>query len=238
MICFLTSRIDIPGQWKLNTVNCFTDELKKCFPVHCKALHICSDPDNWNKMDFYASAIKSCFESSGFVFDSYYTLDSRNESHAKELIRSSDLLILAGGHVPTQNRFFRKLGLRELIEYYNGIIIGISAGSMNSADIVYSMPEEQGEAADPDYIRFLTGLGLTKTMLVPHYSDIKDEMLDGLRLFDDIACPDSIGKKFYAIPDGSYLYIKDGKEEIRGEAYLIKDGIITRISNTGDIVPL
>ena len=42
---------------------------------------------------------------------------------------------------------------------------------MNSADIVYSQPEEEGEAVDPAYQRFLTGLNLTKTNLLPHYQE-------------------------------------------------------------------
>ena len=34
------------------------------------------------------------------------------------------------------------------------------------------------------------------------------------------------------------LYIKDGVEELRGEAYLIKDGAISQISLNGDIILL
>ena len=147
-------------------------------------------------------------------------------------------MILGGGHVPTQNRFFHEIGLRELMKEYEGIVVGISAGSMNSADLVYAQPEEEGEAVDPSYRRFLTGLGLTKTMLLPHYQEVKDDVLDGMRLFADITCPDSIGKCFYTIPDGSYLFIENGHEELRGEAYRISDGMISQISSENDVVPL
>ena len=64
------------------------------------------------------------------------------------------------------------------------MIFGISAGSMNSAEEVYAQPELDGESLDPDYKRFITGLGLTKTKLIPHYQDIKDRFLDGKRLFE------------------------------------------------------
>ena len=224
MVCFLTSRTDVPDTWELNPANQFLDELKRRFPERCRALHVCSDPDGWDKMDFYAAVIRGSFESAGFRFESYLTLDGRNEGQAAELVRGSDLIILSGGHVPTQNRFFRKIGLRGLMKDFDGIVIGISAGSMNSADIVYSQPEEEGEAVDPAYQRFLTGLGLTKTMLLPHYQAIKDDVLDGLKVFEDIACPDSVGRTFYAICDGSYLFVESGREEIRGEVYMIKDG--------------
>jgi dipeptidase E len=121
-------------------------------------------------------------------------------------------MILSGGHVPTQNRFFEKIRLRDLLKSCEGVVLGISAGSMNSADEVYAQPEEEGEAVDPAYRRFLPGLGLTKTNLLPHYQENKDDVLDGRRIYADIACPDSMGRTFYAIPDGSYLLIDAGKE--------------------------
>ena len=238
MICFLTSRIDAPETGELNPANHFIDELRIRFPDRCRALDICSNPDGWDRTDFYASLTKKMFEEAGFSFERFFTLDSRNEKRAENLVRGSNLLILSGGHVPTQNLFFKKIRLRELLKGYSGVIIGISAGSMNSADVVYSQPEEEGEAVDPAYRRFLTGLNLTKTNLLPHYQENKDDILDGLRIYDDIACPDSMGKSFFAIPDGSYLFINDGKEELRGEAYMVKDGIISRISYPGDVVSI
>ena len=238
MICFLTGRIDSPDTGKLNSANRFPDELRTHFPDPCRALDIASDPENHDRTEYYANLTKKIFEDAGFAFESFDILDSRNEKHAAELVRKSNLLILSGGHVPTQNRFFEKIRLRELMRSYDGIVIGISAGSMNSADEVYEQPEEEGEAADPAYHRFLTGLGLTKTNLLPHYQEIRNDVLDGLRIFEEIACPDSMGKTFYAIPDGSYLYIDDHHEELRGEAYMIRDGVITQVSYIGNIIPL
>ena len=109
---------------------------------------------------------------------------------------------------------------------------------MNSAEIVYAQPEREGEAADPAYQRFLPGLGLTKTMLLPHYQENKDDILDGQRVYEDIAFSDSYGRVIYAIPDGSYLLIKNGKEELRGEAYRISEGKMSQISRINDIIIL
>ena len=238
MVCFLTSRMDDPDTGEMNSANRFADELRMRFPNPCRALDICSDPDGWDKTDFYASLTKEMFEKAGLPFESFCTLDSRNEKWAAELVRESNLLILSGGHVPTQNRFFHKIHLHDILKTFEGIVIGISAGSMNSAREVYSQPEEEGEAIDPEYKRFLTGLNLTNTNLLPHYQAVRDAVLDGLRVFEDIACPDSKGKTFYAIPDGSYLYKDEYTEELRGEAYRIRDGIISRISSEGEVFPL
>ena len=114
------------------------------------------------------------------------------------------------------------------------MIVGISAGSMNAADIVYAQPEEAGEAVDPAYERFLPGRGLTKVNLLPHYDRVRDDILDGLRLFEDVTYPDSQGRTFYAIPDGSYLFLDKGRAELRGEAYRIRDGRIERICRNGE----
>ena len=237
MICLLTSRTDHPDTEELNPANGFLEELRRYLPASCRAVNICSDPDSWEITDFYAGLTRAYFEKAGFRFASFRTLDSRNVRQAARLVHRADLLILSGGHVPTQNRFFRKIGLRRLLKGYDGLVVGISAGSMNSAEIVYAQPEEEGEAIDPAYQRFLPGLGLTKTMLIPHYQEIKDDELDGLAVFADIACPDSMGRTFYAIPDGTYLFVSPDREELRGEAYRIRDGRMTQISAEGEVVP-
>ena len=38
----------------------------------------------------------------------------------------------------------------------------------------------------------------------------------------------SAGRTFYALPDGSYVVLQDGRTEIAGEAYVIRDGSLTR----------
>lgn len=236
MICFLTSQVNPEGTGALNPANGFIDELRRCLPGPFRVLDICSHPDAWEITDFYAGLTRGYFEDAGFAIQRYVTLDSRNEENAATLIQSSDLIILGGGHVPTQNRFFQRIGLRELLMDYDGVIVGISAGSMNAADVVYAQPEETGEAVDPAYERFLPGLGLTKVNLLPHYDRVRDDILDGLRLFEDVTYPDSQGRAFYAIPDGSYLFIVSGRTELRGEGYRIRDGRIRQISREGQTV--
>ena len=149
-----------------------------------------------------------------------------------------NVIILSGGHVPTQNTFFQKIGLKDKLNNYDGIVIGISAGTMNCADIVYAHPELDGEAIDSKYQRFIPGLGLTKRMILPHYQMIKDDMLDNLRVFEDIAYPDSIGREFYALNDGSYILSENGIETLYGEAYRIKDGDISLICRNNETLIL
>ena len=240
MICFLTSRTDPPGSdhLRLNPANGFIEELRRRFPSPCRALYICSDPDDREKTDLYSDAVRESFENSGFRFRRFSTLDGRNAAQAAELVRDANLLILSGGHVPTQNRFFRAVGLKDLLRGFDGVLVGRSAGSMNCAETVYAHPEREGEAVDPDYRRFLPGLGLTRISILPHYQELKEEVLDGLRVMEDIAYPDSAGRRFCLFVDGTYLLLEDGKEKLFGEAYLLADGRMTGISGVGTSVLL
>lgn len=236
MKCFLSS--SPYAEDSVNQANGFCEKLKAAVPAECSALFVASDPDGFERTDYYAACMKTCFENSGFSFHSVQTLDHRNHLEAAQLVRRADLIILAGGHVPTQNNFFNEINLKLLLKDFQGTILGISAGTMNSAKTVYAHPEREGEAVDPAFQKFLPGLGLTKIMVLPHYQVIKDDMLDGLRVFEDIAYPDSMGRKFYALVDGSYILSSNGRETLYGEAYLIENGELTQISAESDVLQL
>jgi len=63
-------------------------------------------------------------------------------------------------------------------------------------------------------------------------------MLDGRRLYEDITYADSVGHPFYALVDGRYIFVENGRAEIFGEAYLILDGRIHMICCEGGHKPL
>lgn len=218
----------------LNGDNQFVKRIGESLSNVKSALFITSDPDDINFTEGFALSVRETMKITGIIFDEYNVLDNRNCAQAATLINNSGFIILAGGHVPTQNKFFQKIKLRELMSQYKGVVLGISAGTMNSADVVYAQPELEGESIDPTYQKFISGLNLTKCMILPHYQETKNQILDGKRLFEEITYPDSYGRKFYAIPDGSYLYSKDGVEKICGEAYLIQDGRCTQICAAGE----
>ena len=228
MTLFLTSSFCLRETVGIDPTAGFLDELKKRLPDPCRLLFICSKEDDPDVTDLYAASTADCFKREGFVFSSFRILDGRNADRAEELVADSDLIILSGGHVPTQNAFFTKIGLREILQSITAAqktVIGISAGTMNCADSVYAMPELEGESLDPAYERFIPGLGLTDINVIPHYNQIQDEELDGRRVMEDIAYPDSFGRAFLVLVDGSYVLIEEGKApEIRGTAWRLKDG--------------
>lgn len=237
MIAFLTSSpcVYLAPRAILNPENGFLDNLRQCLPEHPQCLFICSSPDDPSFTDRVAAEMADAFAEADIEFAGCSTLDRRNQEDAQLLIWQSDFIILSGGHVPTQNEFFQEIGLRELLENYQGVVLGISAGTMNSAERVYAQPEEAGES-DPEFQRFLPGLGITDVNVLPHYQQVKDYELDGLRLFEDITYADSMGECFFAFVDGTYLLVEDGQTTLFGEAYRIQDGVCEQISETGDVL--
>ena len=235
MIAYLTSHIGgsykkdgkrIPTQ--LSVENGLLDSLQEHWKSNSNVLIISADADAIEINDSILNTFAEAFPISGLSINRIIMCDKRNEDIVST-IADYDVIILAGGHVPTQNRFFHKIQLKNHIKDFNGILIGISAGTMNCAEIVYAQPELQGESIDKEYRRFLHGLGITELMILPHYQEIKDEMLDGKRLLEDITYPDSYGKEFYALVDGSYIIIENDSATLFGEAYLIKNANIKKI---------
>lgn len=213
--------------------NGFLERLKSIWVQNARVLIVCGDPKDYRKNDKLCDDLKESFLMSGLSVSYIDKCDDRNRADVADL-KNIDVIILTGGHVPTQNKFFTELRLRERLSDYNGIIVAWSAGSMNCADIVYAGPEFEGEAIDPHYERWITGLGITDINIFPHFQRLKDDYLDGMRLIEDITFADSIGHEIVALNDGSYIMIDDEKTILYGEAYLIKDGQQTQICKNDD----
>ena len=239
MIVYLTSSPCIDGADRaiLNPQNDFLDRIRCDLPVNPRCLFVASSPDDRDATCEFGAAMFCAFAEAGIHFVSYHILDRHTAHQAAELITQSDLIILAGGHVPTQNAFFKEIGLAKLLEDFPGVIMGISAGSMNAASMVYMQPECPGESHH-SFRRFTPGLGLTHVNICPHYQKVFDMELDGKRLFEDITYRDSRGHTFYALPDGSYIYIDEDQTLLCGESYRIRNGILEKLTEDGDVLDL
>ena len=232
--CMLTSTMDLSDKDengnKISKVfdnkNEKLDTIKKYVKKYDNFLYVAATESEFEVNDFYAKVVFDSFDMT-LPFKNYQILDSRVKD-MESVIKNADLIYLSGGHVPTQNKFFNNINLRELIRNTNAFIIGVSAGSMNSADSVYGPPEYEEEVFDPSYQKFYKGLGLTHLNVFPHYDEIKDEMLAGKSTINDIVLPDSYDRDIYALNNGSYILIDDN-EYIYGEAYLMRDGKIKQI---------
>lgn len=216
----------------LDDKNQFVENLRKNWKENSRCLMISAFPSNYAAGDEMTSFFTWAFNHRKLTC----TIDLWDDRYGGFQLQDYDVIILGGGHVPTQNAFFERIQLREKMKDFDGLVIGISAGSMNAADIVYSQPEEAGEAIDPNYRRYMTGLNLTKTQMIPHYQMVKNYWLDGFRLYEDITYKESYGKEFVCLVDGSYIFIENNREWIYGESYLVKDGGLIPFSKENEII--
>lgn len=219
----------------LDAMNGFVEELAAHWQGRARCLIVAASPEEHAGNDQMAAFFAEALERSDLPCAGMDLWDDRTDDRD---LGTYDVILLGGGHVPTQNAFFRRIGLKEKLANFNGVIIGISAGTMNAAGQVYAQPELPGEATDPNYVRWLPGLGLTELNILPHYQMVRDNRLDGLRLYEDITYPDSVGHRFLALPDGSYVLVENGRATLYGEGYLIIDGQFMQICQTGESVVL
>ena len=240
MIAFLTSTLGdfyMMDEMKVGLVrkNGFIENLRRVWRDGARGLFITADPGDFSGNDRMRDEFLRAFSDEGLVFSCLDVCDGRGFDIN---VADYDVIILGGGHVPTQNDFFSRMDLHGKIKEFDGILLALSAGSMNSAKDVYAIPELEGEATDPEYNRWLVGLGVTECRILPHYQYFRDVYLDGLHVVSDIVMGDVGEGVVYALPDGSYIKIEDGEEMIFGEAHAIEANGINQICRDGESVKI
>lgn len=187
-------------------------------------LYISSTPDPSEKVSDWFQNTVGALQKANISFGSAIFVNGVNARFLKDLLPGTDVVFLSGGHLPTQNSFFRDIGLRDLLKSFDGIIVAQSAGSMNCAETVYVCPEVPGESTDSAFQRFRPGLGLTDISIIPHYNDNHNFVLDGKRFYEDIIAPDTYKKPLYVLTDGSYIYSRGCETHFHGEIYVYAQG--------------
>ena len=220
----------------IDNENGFLDNLKKYMTKRKCMVIISGNPKKLRSGDPNYITRES-FKMSGIPFEEYIYVDDSNKHNIKEYISKADCINLFGGHLPTANAFINELNLEELINDFDGVIIGASGGAMNMADNVYCIPEVEGEHTDKTFKRILKGLALTNINIIPHYQFFEKMVFsDGVRMLQDILLPDSKKTPMIALPDRSYIIQKKNQTNIYGQANLLKDGKINQINNNEKVI--
>lgn len=227
MKLFLTSSHTLGWAGDLNPANGFAAALSEALagsPIRCVV--VSSYPDDIEITDRMAWEIRECFDRADMSFEHYEVLDRRTVKYASKMFKKANFVILCGGHVPTENDFFKQLDLKKRLSRFDGVLMGISAGSMNCAKRVYCPPELEGEAIDKTYLNHREGLGYTDINILPHFQNLRNERIDGMRLVKDIVLPDSFEHPVWCLPDGSFFLIEGDRVELHGKAYKARCGKI------------
>lgn len=238
MILFLTSNIGgvkkehgkkVPG--KFFEENNFLNNLKKYLKKNRKFVLIASNPTKYEQNDLFLNIDKEALLLSGIEFNEYVVLDNRNKKNVKEVLKNADLIFLCGGNTLIQNTFFNNIELSRYLKSIDSTIVGISAGSINSAKDVFNSPECEEDLIHSPY---LSGLDLTNINIEPHFK-LEDLDDDNKKLQREAILKESYNRTIYALPDSSYILEKNDFTKIFGKCYKVQNGNMIKICDDDEI---
>jgi Peptidase E len=163
-IIYLTSSIDEEFGFYDNIKKYLKEDLKGAKKLIC----ISSTPDNYEKNDMYYNIYIKWFEE--FGIKESVLLDSRYKDSVDKAINENDVVYLMGGDPFTQINYLKYNNIDKILNLYNGVIIGTSAGAMNLGKKVYYCKDE-------DYPKTTTydGVGIVDITIDPHF-DMNNEI--------------------------------------------------------------
>ena len=211
--------IYILTSWFPNGFNNEIAELmKKSIKRRTKFAFIASEFEkNHEKTDQYFKEILGLFQNIGIYFEKSYVVDGRMEKEvAKDVVRAADVVWLAGGDTPTEYQYLLKYELIDILREHSGVIIGMSAGSINLTKMAICTL-----ACGHNKQEIYEGIGCVEFSVEPHFNrnKVSKELLEL-----------SKQSMIYGLCDES-LILCEGKTRIfLGEVYQIIDGTVKRIS--------
>lgn len=228
---------------KCDNSNGFITHLKKYVPNINSMVFIAGNPDGGEKTDDYANTVKESLNLDDFEIKKISIIDNRFKGNIKNTILSADVVFLAGGNVPSQNDFIKKINLKEILKDYKGVVIGQSAGSMNCNKRVYAQPEEDEEFDNPNYKIERDGLGLVNFTIMPHMNNAGKygELDENNHPTVMTMCVDDSKKlkmPHYGIVDYGFIEIVNGKAISYGKTLLIKNGKCVTLCENGENIEL
>ncbi|CCY94056.1 putative uncharacterized protein [Firmicutes bacterium CAG:884] len=204
--------------------NNFLKNMKESINDYDKFVIIASDADNYEQNDYYLKLDMDVLAMSGINFKENVVLDNRNKDDIVNVLKNSSLIFLSGGDTLKQNIFFNEINLKEYIKNIDACIVGISAGAINSAKIVFNSPEEEKDLTNPS---ILEGLGLTTINVEPHFDCDKISKIQM-----DAILKESNNRVIYGLPDKSYIF----NNKVYGKCYRVYKENIELISNDDEAV--
>ena len=172
---------------------------------------------NQDMTDYYSKMFADMFQEAGIGFEHIHIVDSRmTKKEMKDTIQLADVLWLSGGDTPVQYDYFRKYELIPVIQEYDGIVIGMSAGAINMGKTaVCSLTCQHTEQT------IYEGLGLVDISVEPHLDsqNVSQELLE-------------VSKKYslYGMCDDSVIINENHNLTYFGDIFLIENGVIKQLS--------
>jgi len=168
------------------------------------------------KTDKYFRIFLDLFENAGIHFEEAYVVDGRmSTTEAQNTVAEADVVWLSGGDTPTQFGYFQKYGLVKVLQEHEGVIIGMSAGSINMARTsicTLSCGHRKQE--------IYSGLGCVDVSVEPHFvrENVSDELIELSKVYI-----------IYGLCDDALIVCSGETIEFYGEVYKLSQGIVERI---------
>lgn len=169
-------------------------------------------PENTSISQKYFDLTKKLFKNIEIDFKNSILLDRRYTSEeAKNIIKNATAIFLSGGDTLNQFKFIKEYQLEKVLDEFNGVLMGLSAGAINLGEISMVF-KDNPDNSDKVY----DGLGISPITIIPHFeptgSDLKEKLikLSGEHLI-------------FAITDNSAVKVTSTLEFF-GDVYLLGRG--------------
>ena len=202
------------------------NELKEDLKDKTSISFIASSPKSYDKNDLYiygngndVVGLKNHLKQVMNI-ENLKIIDERTSyDEAKDSILESDVVYLLGGNPFTQLDYIKNKGYDKVLNKYNGIILGTSAGAMNLAKYAYYSQDE-------DYPKsiFYDGLGIVDITVDPHFEIENNEQVKEAEVF-------SKEHIIIGLPDSSAVRIEDKQVEYIGKCYIFENGVMTTLND-------
>ena len=205
--------------------------LKKDIKNNDTIVFIATTFDDYEKNDLYYNNLIKHFKNIDITFNKAYLIDNRvDKDLAKDYILKSNIIFLMGGDAKKQIDSVKEYDLFEILKSKEGIILGVSAGSMNqSSRVVYK--NDYNNYVIEDY----EGLVYIDINIYPH---LDFNNIDYLKEVFEV----SNYTKTVALPNDSFIRIENNNIDFVGEYYTIQNSKITmpgheyiKINHTGTV---
>ena len=190
----------------------FTDEiaqwLKKALPVRSCLVFVTACPEEFRQNDEDSAGMHHMFVEYGMGFDRFCVVDTRMEAEtAQEWAREADcFFLMGGGACAEQMQLMRDKGILEIVRDGPGMVLGVSAGSMNMGKTTVDI----WESLVP-----YEGLGFADITMIGHFSYDDTERLQRMKAV-------SMERPVCAMEDESAIFIRNGKAELIGRIHRIE----------------
>ena len=194
----------------------FTDEiarrLEKELPVRRCIVFITARPVEYQQNDEDSAGMHGMFVDYGIGFERFCVVDARMDpADAQKWAREADCFFLMGGGVcAEQMQLMREKGIYDIVRDGPGMVLGVSAGSMNMGKTTVDI----WESLEP-----YEGLGFADITMIGHF-DYNDT--ERLRLETEV----SMERPVCAMEDESAIFIRNGKVDIIGMIHKVENGNI------------